>query len=48
MAGYSDAEIQSIAAEPLGAMQMRAHLEGKKKMLEDGQDAFCAAMDHVL
>ncbi|RDI85785.1 hypothetical protein Vi05172_g4091 [Venturia inaequalis] len=48
MARYSDTEIQSIAAEPVEAMQMRAHLEGKKKMFEDGQDAFCAAMGHII
>jgi hypothetical protein len=44
MAQYSDQEIRFLAAEPAETMQIREHLESKKKMLEDGQDAFRVAM----
>jgi hypothetical protein len=44
MAQYSDAEIQFVAGEPTETMQLRAQLESRKKMLEDGEDAFHTAM----
>lgn len=40
IAGCSDAQLGQIAAEPPEMIQLRAHLEGKRKMLEDGQEAF--------
>lgn len=40
MAGFSDEKVQSIASEPFEVRELRAHLESKKKMLEEGADAF--------
>ncbi|CAI6342334.1 unnamed protein product [Periconia digitata] len=44
IAGYTEEKIQSIASEPFEIRQLRAHLESKKKMLEEGADAFQAAV----
>lgn len=44
MAGFSDEKVQSIASEPFEVRELRAHLESKKKMLEEGADAFEAAV----
>jgi hypothetical protein len=44
VAGCSDAQLRQIAAEPPEMIQLRAHLEGKRKMLEDGQEAFQEAV----
>ena len=47
-AAYSEKEIHFLAAEPPEATQMREHLTNKKKMLEDGLEAFAVAMgQHV-
>jgi hypothetical protein len=44
MARYTDQEIRYLAAEAPRSAQLREHLEGKLKMLREGQDAFCAAV----
>lgn len=44
MARFTDKEIQFFAAEAPEAVKMREHLENKKKMLQEGQQAFRAAM----
>jgi hypothetical protein len=44
MARYTDKEIQYLAAEATQTVQKREYLESKTKMLQEGQDAFRAAM----
>jgi hypothetical protein len=48
VAGYPDEQLRHIAAEPLETKQLRAYLEGKKKMLEEGHEAFQDAIGHVM
>ena len=43
-AGYTDKEIQFLAAEPPEAVRMREYLLGRKKMLEEGLEAFKVAL----
>ena len=47
IAGYSDEQLRHIAAEPSQTKQLRGYLEGKRKMLEDGQEAFQDAIGHM-
>lgn len=44
IASMSDEEIELVAAEPAEVSEKRKFLEGRKKMLEDGQDTFRRAM----
>jgi hypothetical protein len=43
IAGYTDEKVHNIAAEPFEIRQLRGHLENKRKILEDGEEAFQAA-----
>jgi hypothetical protein len=44
VAEYTDEKVQSIASEPLEVRQLRTHLESKRRMLEEGAEAFHAAV----
>ncbi|PSN64092.1 hypothetical protein BS50DRAFT_576709 [Corynespora cassiicola Philippines] len=44
VAGYTDEKVQNLASEPLEVRQLRAHLESKRRMLEEGAEAFHAAV----
>ncbi|PGG98765.1 hypothetical protein GX51_06624 [Blastomyces parvus] len=48
LARYSDKEIQLLASERPEIVQMREHLESRRKMLKDGQDAFNTAMSQSM
>jgi len=43
-ARYSDKEVCVIAAGSSEVVQMREHLQSKKKILETGQEDFCNAV----
>ncbi|KAF9729907.1 dynamin family protein [Paraphaeosphaeria minitans] len=44
IAGYTDEKVQAIAAEPPEVRQLRAHLENRRMMLEEGEKAFHVAI----
>ena len=44
VAEYTDERVQNISSEPFEVRQLRAHLESKRKMLEEGAEAFQAAV----
>ncbi|KLJ05991.1 hypothetical protein EMPG_10604 [Blastomyces silverae] len=48
LARYSDKEIHLLASERPEVVQMREHLESRRKMLEVGQDAFNTAMSQSM
>jgi hypothetical protein len=44
LARYDDKDIKYVASEPVEMSALRDHLHAKKEMLEEGQNAFRAAM----
>jgi len=44
IAGFPDEKVHKIAAEPSEVRQLRDHLENKRQILEDGEEAFRAAI----
>jgi hypothetical protein len=48
LACYSDEKIRLIASESDDVQELRAHLEDRKKILVDGQEAFQEAMGDML
>lgn len=44
IARYTDEKVQAIAAELPEVRQLRAHLENRRKMLEEGEMAFYVAI----